>query len=235
MALFTTPTTAGPRTRRGWSTCTGSAAAHLNWNALAPLLEGHVRAVAVDLPGFGHTPAAGRRTSVTANALVLRRFLQKLNGDEQSTLIGNSMGAYVSMIGRRRPALPDQSAGAGRPDPAAGRPARVDPAVRKQFVLNGIPGLGEYLLARRWATVPARQRVAEVLTRCCFDPSRVSAEMVEEMVAMEEELTGSAATPPPIWARRVPSCAGWPAPAPIGGACRRSGNPSCCCTARTTA
>jgi pimeloyl-ACP methyl ester carboxylesterase len=31
--------------------------------------------------------------------------------------------------------------------------------------------------------------VAEVLTRCCFDPSKVSPEMVEEMVAMEEELT----------------------------------------------
>jgi pimeloyl-ACP methyl ester carboxylesterase len=150
-------------------------------------LEGHVRAVAVDLPGFGHTPAAGRRTSVAANTVVLRRFLQKLGG--QFTLIGNSMGAYVSMVAAvDQPALIKALVLVDPTLPLIGR-LQVDPAVRRQFILNGIPGLGEYLLARRWATVSARERVTEVLSRCCYNPSLVSAQMVDEMVAMEEELT----------------------------------------------
>src|SRR5688572_11537409 len=134
----------------------GLGGCYLNWNALAPLLEGHVRAVAVDLPGFGHTPAAGRRTSVAANAVVLRRFLQKLGGGEQSTLIGNSMGAYISMMAAvDQPALIEALVLVDPTLPLVGR-LEVDPAVRKQFILNGIPGLGEYVLARRWAAVPAR-------------------------------------------------------------------------------
>jgi pimeloyl-ACP methyl ester carboxylesterase len=72
--------------------------------------------------------------------------------------------------------------------PLIGR-LQIDPAVRKQFFLNGIPWLGEYTLARRWATVPARQRVSEVLARCCLDPSKIPADMVELMIAQEEELT----------------------------------------------
>jgi pimeloyl-ACP methyl ester carboxylesterase len=99
------------------------------------------------------------------------------------------MGAYISMMAAvDQPVLIEALVLVDPTLPLVGR-LEVDPAVRKQFILNGIPGLGEYVLARRWAAVPARTRVAEVLTRCCFDPSKVSPAMVEEMIAMEEELT----------------------------------------------
>ena len=39
----------------------------VNWAALAPLLTGTCRVLALDLIGFGHTQAGGHSTSVTAN------------------------------------------------------------------------------------------------------------------------------------------------------------------------
>jgi pimeloyl-ACP methyl ester carboxylesterase len=166
----------------------GLGGSHLNWNALAPLLKPHVRGVAVDLPGFGLTPAAGRRTTVAANAVVLRRFLQRL-GRGPVTLIGNSMGGYVSMVvATDQPTLVKELVLVNPTLPLVAR-LQVDPAVRKQFFLHGIPGVGEWVLARRYATVPAKQRVHEVLLRVCVDAQRVPGEMVMEMIALEEELT----------------------------------------------
>ncbi len=166
----------------------GLGGSHLNWNALAPLLEPHVRAVAVDLPGFGLTPAAGRKTSVGANALLLRRFLRTVVG-EPAMLIGNSMGALLSMtVAVNDPAAVDRLVLIDPTLPLA-RGARVDPAVRKQFFLHGLPWVGKRVLARRYATVSAQQRVAEVLARCCLDASRVPADMVEALVKLEDELT----------------------------------------------
>lgn len=166
----------------------GLGGSHLNWSALAPLLEPHMRAIAVDLPGFGRTPAAGRKTSVAANSRVLGRFLRTVVGGP-SVLIGNSMGGLLSMMAAAQE--PELVAGLVLIDPTLplSRGTRIEPAVRRQFVFHGVPVLGEWLLARRYATVPAAQRVAEVLERCCLQADRVPAEMVEALVALETELT----------------------------------------------
>ncbi|WP_117212821.1 alpha/beta fold hydrolase [Allorhizocola rhizosphaerae] len=166
----------------------GLGGSHINWNALAPLLQRHFRAVAVDLPGFGLTPAAGRKTSVAANARVLRRFL-RIIVKEPAMLIGNSMGGFVSMtVAAGEPELVDRLVLIDPTLPLA-RGVRVDPAVRKQFFLHGLPWVGERVLARRYATVPAKQRVTEVLARCCLDPARVPADMFEALVELETSLT----------------------------------------------
>ncbi|HCT75633.1 MAG TPA: alpha/beta hydrolase [Micromonosporaceae bacterium] len=178
----------GPADAPGVVYVHGLGGSHLNWTALAPLLSEHVRAVAVDLPGFGRTPAAGRRTTVRANAGLLRRFLQRLGGGP-SILVGNSMGGYVSMlVAVDQPTLVSGVVLVDPTLPMVGR-IQIDPAIRRQFFLNGIPGVGEWSLARRYATVPARQRVSEVLERCCSDAARVPKEMVEAMISLEEELT----------------------------------------------
>ncbi|HEX6682729.1 MAG TPA: alpha/beta hydrolase [Candidatus Limnocylindrales bacterium] len=168
----------------------GLGGSHLNWIGLAPLLSSHVRATAVDLPGFGLTPAAGRRTTVAANSAVLREFLRQVVG-EQTILVGNSMGGLISMIvSSEQPELVSRLVliDPTLPLPVA-RGTRLDPAVAKQFFMHGIPGLGEWVLARRYARVPAAQRVSEVLSRCCLDPQRVPPEMVEKMIEMETDLT----------------------------------------------
>jgi pimeloyl-ACP methyl ester carboxylesterase len=167
----------------------GLGGSHVNWIGLAPLMSGYVRGTAVDLPGFGLTPASGRSTTVSANARVLRQFLKEVVG-ERVILVGNSMGGFVSMIVAAEE--PNLVSGLVLIDPTLplARGVRLDPAVGKQFLLNGIPGVGEWVLARRYARVPTRQRVSEVLARCCFDAQRVPSEMLERLIELEETLTG---------------------------------------------
>ena len=45
----------------------GLGGAHLNWMAVAPQLAAHHRVYALDLPGFGRSPLAGRRSTIAAN------------------------------------------------------------------------------------------------------------------------------------------------------------------------
>ncbi|WP_051104968.1 alpha/beta fold hydrolase [Catelliglobosispora koreensis] len=166
----------------------GLGGSHHNWNALAPLLTEHVRAHAVDLAGFGLTPAAGRKTTVAANAVLLGRFLERL-GDGPFLLIGNSMGGLISTyVANSHPSLVRGLVLVDPTLPLAER-LQIDPAVRNRFLINGLPLIGEWALQRRYLRVPAKVRIAEVLQRCCADPSRIPASMVDEMVALEEELT----------------------------------------------
>lgn len=169
----------------------GLGGSHVNWVGLAPLLSSHVRATALDLPGFGFTPAAGRNTSVTTNAALVRDFLREVVREE-CILIGNSMGGFISMIvAHDEPELVSRLVliDPTLPLPFGRGGTQMDAAVAKQFFMHGVPGLGEWVLARRYAKVPAAQRVSEVLSRCCLDPARVPPEMVEKMVAMESDLS----------------------------------------------
>lgn len=167
----------------------GLGGSHINWSALAPLLGPHVRGLAVDLPGFGGTPAAGRNTAVPANTRLLGRFLAAVT-DEPVVLVGNSMGALISMmVAAEQPELV-KALVLLNPTLPLTRRSRVEGAMRRNFILNGVPVIGEWLLARRYARVPAAQRVAETLARCCVQAERVPVEMVEQMVALEAELTG---------------------------------------------
>lgn len=178
---------AGPRTVY----VHGLGGSHINWVGLAPLMSGHVRGMAVDMPGFGLTPAAGRSTTVSANAQVLKQFLREVVG-EPVLLVGNSMGGFISMIVAAED--PDLVSGLVLIDPTLplARGVKIDRAVGKQFLLNGVPGLGEWVLARRYAKVPARQRVSEVLARCCLDAQQVPGEMLESLIELEESLTAQA-------------------------------------------
>jgi pimeloyl-ACP methyl ester carboxylesterase len=166
----------------------GLGGSHINWLGLGPLMGAYVRGTAVDLPGFGMTPAAGRRTTVRANALVLKQFLREVVG-EQVILVGNSMGGFISMIvAAEEPDLVSGVVLVNSVLPLA-RGVRLDPTVGRQALLNGVPGIGEWVLARRNARVPARQRVTEVISRCCLDAQRVPREMLERLIELEESLS----------------------------------------------
>src|SRR5207302_6799085 len=49
----------------------GLGGSHLNWMLVGDRLAQHHRVLAVDLPGFGRSPRAGRDVSVAANAELL--------------------------------------------------------------------------------------------------------------------------------------------------------------------
>src|SRR4029450_12049503 len=67
----------------------GLGGSHLSWVQVAPGLSGLGRVVALDLPGFGRSPVAGRGTRVMDSRRSLSRFLDRVTTGE-IVLVGNS-------------------------------------------------------------------------------------------------------------------------------------------------
>jgi pimeloyl-ACP methyl ester carboxylesterase len=158
-----------------------------NWELLSPLLTDIGPGHSLDLAGFGlRVPEKRGAASVQANAELLRRFVTDEVG-EPALLVGNSMGGMISIL--LAAAHPELVRGIVLIDPtlpmAPG--VKMDPLVRKVFLAQAVPGLGELVLRRRYATVSARTRVTFTLNLCCVDSSRIPASYVDEMVALEEE------------------------------------------------
>ena len=94
----------GPVVFRGWPgpeettfvLVHGLGGSHLNWIQVAPGLSGLGRVVALDLPGFGRSPADGRGTRVMDSRRSLDRFLDRVTAG-RVVLVGNSMGGLVAM------------------------------------------------------------------------------------------------------------------------------------------
>jgi pimeloyl-ACP methyl ester carboxylesterase len=93
----------------------GLGGSHLNWVAIAPALAAARRVLAVDLAGFGLTPAAGRSATVQSNARLLARFVRDIAGSP-AVLVGNSMGGMISILHSR--ADPETVAGLVLVDPS---------------------------------------------------------------------------------------------------------------------
>src|SRR5690349_25118022 len=68
----------------------------LNWALVAPGLAQAGRVLAMDLPGFGKTPGAGRTSTVASCRRVLDGFLRRLDLSDV-VLFGNSMGGMVTL------------------------------------------------------------------------------------------------------------------------------------------
>ncbi len=160
----------------------GLGGSHLNWVQVAPALAAERRVLAVDLAGFGLTPAAGRAATVQANAHLLCRFVCEVAGSP-AVLAGNSMGGMISILHAH--ARLDTVAGLVLVDPSIPVPRqRPDLRVARDFALYATPGLGElYLTAVRWRTTP-RQQVERVLELCFADPESASAEVTEASVEL---------------------------------------------------
>lgn len=67
-----------------------------NWLEQLPVFgaEGR-RAIAVDLPGFGHSPMPTEPITISGYARLLDRLLEEL-GVDSAAVVGNSMGGFVS-------------------------------------------------------------------------------------------------------------------------------------------
>src|SRR6201992_1222735 len=115
----------------------GLGGSHLNWVRIAGPLAERNRVIAIDLPGFGFSPAAGRRTTIEANRKVLDRFINETLGGPV-ILMGNSMGGAVTIL--ESAASPQAGAAAILVDPALPRPAEgPDPQVTAQFLMYALP------------------------------------------------------------------------------------------------
>jgi pimeloyl-ACP methyl ester carboxylesterase len=166
----------------------GLGGSYLNWLAVAPLLTGRSRLLAVDLVGHGRTPAAGRSADIDGHRRLLAGVLRAVC-DEPVVLVGNSMGGLVTAL--QSAADPEGVAGLVLIDPALpvlGRPGIVHPRVVANFLICAVPGLGERFLDALRRRTPARQHVERVLRICCANPSRVAPEVVDALVDLTASL-----------------------------------------------
>ncbi|HET7474921.1 MAG TPA: alpha/beta fold hydrolase [Dermatophilaceae bacterium] len=153
----------------------------LNWMSLVPLLTPVCRVVAVDLPGFGRSPADGD-TSVAATREALHEFLARLG--EPVVLVGNSMGGQVAAL--EAAAEPQSVRALALIDPVLPFPrgARSHRLVQAGFAAYGLPGLGPALLRGRRAVRTPEQLARDTLWLCCADPGRVAREVLDQHVEL---------------------------------------------------
>ncbi len=66
-----------------------------NWLEQLPVFARDHRVIAMDLPGFGHSPMPREHITISAYARILDGLLDTLEVDA-ATIVGNSMGGFVS-------------------------------------------------------------------------------------------------------------------------------------------
>ncbi|MHB8489990.1 MAG: alpha/beta fold hydrolase [Candidatus Dormibacteria bacterium] len=167
----------------------GLGGAHLNWMAVAPQLSAHHRVYALDLPGFGRSPLAGRRSTIAANVDLLSRAIARLSRDP-IVLVGNSMGGLLSIgAAARHPALVSALVLVDPAVPAPGRgfPPRLDRVSRTFLATAFMPRWGAKRLSRAVAVLGPESLVRETLRLVSGDPNRIEPTVVEAHIALEAE------------------------------------------------
>ncbi len=161
----------------------GLGGSHLNWLQVAPGLSGLGRVLALDLPGFGRSPAAGRGTRVMDLRRSLSRFV-----DETATgrvvVVGNSMGGLIASV--HAAVEPDRVAGlvlsaSVFPWTRGGLP---HPAVLAAFSLYGLDGVGERVVRARRRALSPETFVTLGLRMLTTDPGTIP----EEVIRLQIEL-----------------------------------------------
>jgi len=66
-----------------------------NWLQQLPTFAATHRVIAIDLPGFGHSPMPSHEISIAGYARVLEQLLDRL-GVDAAAVIGNSMGGFIA-------------------------------------------------------------------------------------------------------------------------------------------
>jgi pimeloyl-ACP methyl ester carboxylesterase len=167
----------------------GLGGAHLNWMAVAPRLAATHRVYALDLPGFGRSPLAGRRSSIAANVDLLTRAITRLSRGP-IVLIGNSMGGLLSIgVAARHPNLVDALVlvDPAVPAPGAGFPPRLDRVSRTFIATAFMPRWGAKRLSRAVAVLGPDSLVRETLRLVSDDPTRIDQTVVDAHIALEAE------------------------------------------------
>ncbi len=155
---------------------------HLNWLPAAPMLSKHARVLAVDLVGFGRTPAAGRGHDLETQRRTLERFVAEVVR-EPAVLVGNSMGGLVTlMTAAHAPAHVSGLILVSPAMPPVDLRAGDLPMVARQL-LHVTPGIGELAMWTAGRRAGARGLFLDLLTLGTKDVRRVPPEVVEANVS----------------------------------------------------
>jgi pimeloyl-ACP methyl ester carboxylesterase len=168
----------------------GLGGSHLNWVQVAQGLAGLGKVHAIDLPGFGTTPLAGRPVGVMALRRALAAFLEAEVRGGQVVLVGNSMGGAIAIL--HAAIAPEQVAGLVLTSPALPWAPRTVPhlLVATGFAITDVPGLGEAAVDVRLRRIPPERIVRMGLWVTTADPSSIPEDVVRlhvELVRQQRE------------------------------------------------
>jgi pimeloyl-ACP methyl ester carboxylesterase len=166
----------------------GLGGSHLNWLSVAPALAEQHRVYALDLPGFGRSPLAGRRSSIAANVDLLTRVIAKLSAGP-IVLMGNSMGGLLSIgVAALHPNLVEYLVLVDPAVPAPKGPQlKLDRVSRAFLVTAFMPRWGARRLGRAVAALGPESLVYETLRLCSSDPTRIEQAVIDAHIALEAE------------------------------------------------
>ncbi|HJX07146.1 MAG TPA: alpha/beta hydrolase [Actinomycetota bacterium] len=181
----------GPMTYRAWDgpgdvsfvLLHGLGGSHLSWIQAAPGLAGLGPVLAVDMPGFGRSPRAGRPSRLMDQQRMLGRFLDA-RGIGRVVLAGNSMGGVVGLL--EAVMEPDRVAGlilTSSVYPMLRGPL-PNPLVLGAFAAYDVPRLGELVVKSRSAALDPESFVRVGLRILTSDPSTIP----DEVVALHAEM-----------------------------------------------
>jgi pimeloyl-ACP methyl ester carboxylesterase len=154
-----------------------------NWLEQLPVFAADHRVVALDLPGFGHSPMPRGEISIEGYARLIDALLGEL-GVESATVVGNSMGGFIA--GELAIASPERVqrlvlvSAAGISTHGDPRTERALPTVRRA---NRVMGMGAAWLAAHSDSATKRGRLREATLRLVVaHPSRLPAALAAEQM-----------------------------------------------------
>ena len=154
-----------------------------NWLEQLPVFAPEHRVVALDLPGFGHSPMPREEISINAYARILDALLGEL-GIDAATVVGNSMGGFIGAelaisFAQRVERLVLVSA-AGLSTHNDPRTTRAMPALRR---VERVVAASAAWLATRSDAVTQRPRLREMVMKvAAHHPGRLPGPLVAEQV-----------------------------------------------------
>src|SRR4051812_45953441 len=162
----------------------GAGGSVLDWLPLAPELRHRLDLYALDLPGSGRSPLAGRSTSLEAGTALLDRLVRDVVG-EPVLLVGNSLGGIASLAYAAR--HPAQVTGVVLLDATQPLGRGGDPRVAAALLAALLPLLPRRVLAAQRERTDAEQQVRDNLRRAFGDDGAVPADLVATMAAQRRE------------------------------------------------
>ena len=172
----------------------GLGGSQLSWALVAPELAGLGRVVALDLPGFGVTPKAGRSAALMDQRRMLSRFLDELVPGRR-VLSGHSMGGTIAVL--QVAVEPGSASALVLTSPALPVVRRVmpHPAIVAAFALYDTPGAGERLARVRFRAARRERVVRAGLAVIASGAGSVPDELVRALVQENRKLQGDPDAP----------------------------------------
>ena len=156
----------------------GLGGSHVNWLQVAPGLAGLGRVIALDLPGFGSSPRAGRGSGLMDERRALSRFVAG-HATGRVVLVGNSMGGVIGIL--HAAVEPGSIAGlvlTNSPFPWVSG-ALPHPVVIAGFAAYDTPGLGPLVLEARMRRIETERAVRLGFRLIAADPSSIPEEIFQ--------------------------------------------------------